>query len=515
MRDHSSKLCLSRCLMGGALATLFLGLAPGCQPAEKGGGGTGGTTAVTRTGGSGGSRTGGATGTGGSAGGSGGSSTAGAGGSSGGSGGATGGSGGGAGGSSGGAGGASAADGPAAETGPGSTGGAGGGGAGGAAGGTGGAGGGAGGTTGTGGTTPPMSGDLGPWQGKDNVPPSTNPPGGLPPAKVPMFVSLGFDDNPDGEAVNWLVTVFNGLKNPAGTGKAATYDGTTTKATFYNTSIYTAAAPAWKAAYNAGFETGNHTIHHYHGAGGAEGMNFDEAGWTREIGGCNDYLTGPAVGEKKADIFGFRTPFLQYNANTFTVVKKLGFMYDCSIEEGHQMDQDGTNFVWPYTLDSGSPGNKTHPNLTPIASFPAGLWEMPAYRVIIPPDAEAAKYGVPVGTRANIQARNPTRVGIMQGKITGLDYNLWYDFKTTKAEFVAILKHTLDLRMKGNRAPMLLGMHSAIYASANPEPTAQATVADRRAGVTEFLKYALTIPEVRVVTTKAVLDWLRKPVPLD
>ena len=62
--------------------------------------------------------------------------------------------------------------------------------------------------------------------------------------------------------------------------------------------------------------------------------------------------------------------------------------------------------------------------------------------------------------------------------------------------------------------PMLFGMHSKIYATADTEPLTQASVADRRAGVVEFLRYAVTIPEVRVVTTKAVLDWLRKPVPL-
>jgi hypothetical protein len=218
---------------------------------------------------------------------------------------------------------------------------------------------------------------------------------------------------------------------------------------------------------------------------------------------------------KRADLFGFRTPYLAYNAALFPAVKQAGFMYDCSIEEGHQLDQDGTNFFWPYTLDGGSPGNKSQSNRVPITSFPPGIWEMPAYRVLIPPDTEAAKYGVPAGTLANIKARNPTRIAINEGKITGLDYNLFYDFKTTKAEFVAILKYTLDLRMKGNRAPLLFGMHSKIYATADMEPLPQATVADRRAAVVEFLRYAVTIPEVRVVTTKAVLDWIRKPVALN
>ena len=159
-----------------------------------------------------------------------------------------------------------------------------------------------------------------------------------------MFVSMGFDDNPDPEAVNWVVSAFNALKNPAGSGNAATFDGTTTKATFYNTSVYTQAAASWKAAYLAGFETGNHTVNHFRGDNAPDGMNFDEAGWTRQITGCNDYLVSPAVGVKRTDLFGFRTPYLAYNAALYPAVKKAGFMYDCSIEEGHQLDQDGTNY---------------------------------------------------------------------------------------------------------------------------------------------------------------------------
>jgi hypothetical protein len=344
------------------------------------------------------------------------------------------------------------------------------------------------------------------------VPPSPNPPGGLKPEQVPMFVSLGFDDNPYSEGMNWAVSTFSALTNQ-GKGNAATYDGTKVSATFYHSSTYTAAAGSWKAAYNAGFETGDHTVHHYHGGTADMGMNFSEAGWSKEIQGCIDYLTGSAVGMKRAEIYGFRTPFLQYNANVFPAVKALGFWYDCSIEEGHQEDQDGTNYLWPYTLDHGSPGNATHPRLTPIQSFPAGLWEMPAYRVIVPPDEVAAQYGVPSGLRAKLRILRPMGVGIAQGKITGLDYNLWYDYNLTKAEFVATLKYTLDTRLRGNRAPLLFGMHSAIYTG--QEATVNASLAERKAAIVEFLNYAVKKPEVRIVTTKAVLDWIRNPVPLE
>jgi hypothetical protein len=130
------------------------------------------------------------------------------------------------------------------------------------------------------------------------------------------------------------------------------------------------------------------------------------------------------------------------------------------------------------------------------------LWELPVYRVIAPPDA---------GLRARLQ-RCSSRYEPATGKITGMDYNLWYNCGMSGPEVLATLKHTLELRRAGNRAPFLLGMHSAIYA--DPAATDGASLADRRAAVVEFLHHALSFPEVRLVPYRAVLDWVRNPVPL-
>ena len=143
-----------------------------------------------------------------------------------------------------------------------------------------------------------------------------------------MFVALGFDDNPNAEAVDWVVATLSALKNPPGTGKAATHDGTAPRATFYNTSGFgsPASAAAWKAAGAAGFELANHTVNHLHGAGGPGGMNFNAAGWRAEIEGCTDVLTGPTVGARLEQITGFRSPFGQYNAALFPVAEGAGLL---------------------------------------------------------------------------------------------------------------------------------------------------------------------------------------------
>jgi peptidoglycan/xylan/chitin deacetylase (PgdA/CDA1 family) len=378
--------------------------------------------------------------------------------------------------------------------------------------------------TGSGGRPPVPVGGLGPWTGHDNVAPSASPPAGLKPAQVPMLIAFGFDDNGHADGFQWALDEFGKLMNP---------DGTPARATFYITSTYAGNGavndPAlmkkvWRQAFMTGFEVGDHSVTH------PMGHSYSEEQWRTEIQGCIDTLTKPydpmemvwqndmtkGVGMPREQIYGFRTPYLDYNANVFSVLKALGFHYDASIEEGYEKGQDGTNFLWPYTLDNGSPGNdavvawpeSTH---APAGKHP-GLWELPLHVVIVPPDAEAAKYGVPAGLRGKLKMLK-SYYNVDTGFITGLDWNMWYEYGLTKAEFVATMKYTLDLRLRGNRAPLMFGVHSDIYATMN-ENAPHASAADRRAAVDEFLRYALTKPDVRLVTMKQTLDWVRNPTAL-
>lgn len=387
---------------------------------------------------------------------------------------------------------------------------------------------------------PPVKGGLGPWTGTDNVPPSQSPPAGLKPSQVPMFVTFGFDDNGYSglEGTNgtggltWAAEFFRGLTNPPGSGNAGTFDGAPARVTFYLTATYgamwlsespTYVKRAWRKLLEDGHEIGNHTLGHLHGEG------FDEPTWTREIQACVDVLTRPfdpnevnfspdamkGIGAAAADIVGFRTPFLEYNGVTFEVLKKLGYRYDCSIEDGYQTDHDGTNFFWPYTLDGGSPGHDVlvqWGQKKPIGKYP-GLWEFPANPFIVPPDGEAANYGVPPGLRAKFKALR-SWFDMATGKVTGLDYNALVQYKMTKAEYLAVLKYTFDLRLRGNRAPFAIGSHSDYYSS-KYTAAENITVRERQEAVEEFTRYVLSKPEVRVVTVKQMLDWIRNPVPLN
>ena len=356
-----------------------------------------------------------------------------------------------------------------------------------------------------------------------------------------MFVSIGWDDNSysgleggDQGGMKWSTDFFRGLVNPAGSGNSRTFDGSPVRVSYYLTSTYistwmaespTLVKRAWRQALEDGHEIGNPTERHAHGAQ----FKLDE--WSTEITTANEWLTKPfdpnevdhtpddskGIGADRGQIFGFRTPFLEYNDATLQAVLDTGFLYDCSIEEGWHWEQDGTNYNWPYTLDNGSPGHDllvawdTGGLKQPLSPKP-GLWELPVYPLIVPPDSAAAQYGVAPGLRAKIK-------GVISwfdldgGKITGFDYNLWVSAQLTKAEFLATLKYSFDVRLSGNRAPFMFGAHTDYYSDKYASP-GSSTARERREAIEEFVTYVLTKPEVRVVTHKQILDWIRNPTSL-
>jgi hypothetical protein len=335
---------------------------------------------------------------------------------------------------------------------------------------------------------------------------SQHPPGGLDPAKTPMFVCFGFDDNARVEGVNWFADLVRNKKNPAGTGNPQTFDGSPVRATFFITANYTEdgfiaagtqtvpdLVQAWKGLYQDGHEIGNHTWDHPHGSG------LDVDAWKSQIQKSNDHLA-KILGIPVSAIKGFRTPYLEYGPNTLQAVKDMGFLYDVSIEFGYNgwqpLPGDSGNWnsmtnpethkklFWPHTLDEGSPpGNASKGN-----PKQPGLWEIPVNSFILADNS---------------------------ADVTGLDFNLWK--VSDKDKYVATLKHNLDLRRAGNRAPLAVGAHSDYYSQYNPDANKEFTLADykqRQAAMEEFLAYALSFPDVRVVRYEDILTWMKNPVAL-
>ncbi|MDR0304813.1 MAG: polysaccharide deacetylase family protein [Chitinispirillales bacterium] len=357
--------------------------------------------------------------------------------------------------------------------------------------------------------------------------PAQKPPKNLQSQNIPQFVTIGFDDNERSgltvqkgtEGMKWAVDAFVNRKNP---------DGTNCSCAFYFTSSYITSDEAeepthlvkksWKYALDKGCEIGCHTHSH------PDGAKFDVDEWLIEMNKCINTLTqkyeegsdsdNTGIGIAKSEIKSFRTPFLSYNANTLKAAEKMGFVYDCSLEEGFQDEQDGRNFYFPYTLDSGSPGNKfTHsqnPEIEEVGCH-QGIWEVPACAVIVPPDELCEKYGVAKGLRKKY-AELQTYFNEADGKITGFDYNCWVEFQMTADEFLATMKYTLDLRLSGNRAPFVLGGHTGIYSQDyDSEPTVKVSEQERRRAIEEFLDYAQTKPEVYIISPIKIIEWMRNP----
>lgn len=367
------------------------------------------------------------------------------------------------------------------------------------------------------------------------------PPGNLNPKKVPQFVSITFDDNfglanPSAKGgVKAIVDFYKNKKNP---------DGTAIQSSFFYTSIYMVDASqkvlggkpgedhqgrnraAWSSAFQSGQEAAVHTVNHFNGGvvqldpdDCCRARNWTVAQWTAEIKSCKETLSGPAgIGAKTSDIIGFRAPYLGYNDNLFTALSDLHFSYDTSLPNCFDDDEDGKNCSWPYTLDHGSPDADVLARKfsTPAAKIPitfpkvanhAGLWELPPTTLI-----------VPVSLRAKIEKKIPMPYPSIYepktGKIAGLDYTLLMDAGLSGSEMGEVLKYNLDLHIAGNRSPLIFIAHSHLYAYSNPEDnpdTPTATARDARwKGLTDFIHYALSNPEVRIVRASDILVWIKK-----
>jgi hypothetical protein len=391
---------------------------------------------------------------------------------------------------------------------------------------------------------------------------SRTPPGPRPANQIPQLVSITFEDNfglayPSSTGcVKAVVDFYHGKMNPAGAGNALDFDGAPIAATFFDTSIYLVDdartvlggkpgedhmgrnRAAWSAAASDGHEAADHTVNHFNG--GVVNLDVDDCcrardwsvdDWKAEIGACRDALADPGtgVGVTAAEVSGFRTPFLGYNDHAFTALTQLGFAYDSTLPNCFAADEDGGNCAWPYTLDHGSPDadvlgrDFARPDGAPKVSFPAvaahaGLWELPPTTLVVPPDSAAAQYHFTPGLRDRIAQYAPMPYPSIydgaRGKIAGLDYTLLMDAKVTGDEMAAILAYNLDLHLAGNRSPLIFIAHSHLYAYSspddNPDTPSPAERDARWKGLTDFINYAMSKPEVRIVATRDVLAWVQR-----
>jgi peptidoglycan/xylan/chitin deacetylase (PgdA/CDA1 family) len=351
---------------------------------------------------------------------------------------------------------------------------------------------------------------------------SLTPPAGLSPSQVPQFVAITFDDNFGPAGMTWANDFFTSKVNPAGSGNAATFDGTPVRTTFYHNSTYLSGMQSsWQTAFNAGHELADHTVGH------GDGIDYTTGQWTTEITNCRTALAS-GLGTTVSNIKGFRAPFLHFNDNMFTVLRTQSpaFTYDTSIMGCWATAEGPTNCPWPYTMEDGSDDADAIVSKWPTRNVRAvtehpGIWEVPVSVVFVPPDSVAAQYGFTTGLRSRVASRlsganNPNFFEESTGKLAAMDITLFLDARMTRAEVLATLKYTLDQRLSGsgNRAPFVFVGHTHVYQSWGV-PSDVALEADRKGAIQDFVNYALSKPDVRMRNVADIVTWMNNPVALN
>jgi len=223
-------------------------------------------------------------------------------------------------------------------------------------------------------------------------------------------------------------------------------------------------------------------------------------------------------------VAGFRAPRLEVNSNQF-------YLYDTGLEDGLDATKDGTNYVWPYTMENGSPNTftmrKNGYTTVAIDSMPvgSGLWQFPVNNVIVHPDDREAVFAAYQGIQKaqDIDVSKDKESWLKSGKITGFDFNMFILWGMTGDQATRALNYTLDKRMAGNKAPMQVGLHTdyftpiydnaTLLAPENKNSFGQALKYNdwqaRKKTLIEFRDYAIGKGAI-FKTAKETIDYVRK-----
>ncbi|XP_073960948.1 chitin deacetylase 8-like [Choristoneura fumiferana] len=288
---------------------------------------------------------------------------------------------------------------------------------------------------------------------------STSIPGGLNPRNVPQFVLVTFDDNVNVINVQTYRNIMYGRVNtnscPAGV-------------TFFVNHEYTD-YQITNELYNQGFEIALHSISHqtpqsYWAQATYDDMKLEFADQKIQM---SHFANIPYE-----EIKGVRNPFLQMAGNSsFQVMADYDLLYDSTWPA--QIDVNPG--LWPYTLDYASTQDCVIPPC-PTASIP-GVWVLPMVAWL---DLE----GVPCAM-VDSCFHVPNHE----------DEEAWFRFIVTNFE-----RHYL-----GTRAPFPFYIHEW-YLAIHP--------AVRRAFV-RFMDMINNLNDVFMVNSHEVIDWVRKPIPID
>ncbi|KAF9071990.1 hypothetical protein BDP27DRAFT_1218247 [Rhodocollybia butyracea] len=291
---------------------------------------------------------------------------------------------------------------------------------------------------------------------------STSPPGGLNGSDVPMFVVFTADDAVQSYTIDAVNQFLAQRKNP---------NGCPIKMSYYTSLNYTnyTLVTDW---FVAGNEIADHTMTH-------EGDPPQG-----EING-NLIALNALAGIPMSSIIGFRAPYLNYSAETFTLLKNASFTYDSSATASLPVDADGSDAFWPYTLDYGLANDcLAVPGICKGQPKIPGFWEVPMY--------------------ALFDTRGTEGIHLMDPWLDTANGNSVVDDSAT----LAYMKDTFTKHYNGNRQPFGLYTHPIHLATNYPGVPAPTSTINM---INSFLDWAQEQPNVWIVSTAQLLAWVRNP----
>ncbi len=243
------------------------------------------------------------------------------------------------------------------------------------------------------------------------------------------------------------------------------------------------------------------------------GRYISKNGWKGAIELAEEELDkGLGISVANGNCFSFRAPRLEVGSGLFFALKELGYQYDCGLEEGYEYNLDGSNLLWPYTTNNGSPGvtyQRSVGERVHIDDMPAGLWELPSNVIVVPPEIHQAVYDnyYRISIAAPDGGEPQTFEEWVSGgaKITAYDFNIWILWGITRDNWMKTMKYNVTQRLNGNKAPLHYGVHTDYYTP----------VYDNATLMNDFNKssYGLNITEgwntwrIRISAMEEFVDW--------
>ncbi len=219
------------------------------------------------------------------------------------------------------------------------------------------------------------------------------------------------------------------------------------------------------------------------------GLRLSQTAWEGVISlGENELDDFLEISISNNNLFSFMAPNTIYhgyewnypgneNSNMFFAIKKKGYTYTltCGLEVGSgelekYCNKFGHNLYWPYTLDNGSEhlwALKAHWSLPPFDSLPAGLWEIPLNKIVVPEELREAVWEDAKKIFNTFpdcgETLPPLEWFKKYGTINGTDFNMYIRWGLTTENWLTIMKYNLDLRLSDNKSPFYYNCQTDIY----------------------------------------------------